>query len=69
MFQPGFTGARFLRMTRHRCHCCGRPAFAYRLEPDGTKTYLCEKHIPTDETSCPGISSGPVFLKLKDDPA
>ncbi len=48
-------------MTRHKCHSCGRPAFAYRIEPDGTRTYLCEKHIPTDETSGPDKSSGPVF--------
>jgi hypothetical protein len=28
------------------CSSCGKPAFAYRLEADGTKTYVCLKHLP-----------------------
>lgn len=25
---------------------CGKPAFAYRIELDDSRTYLCVKHFP-----------------------
>jgi hypothetical protein len=28
------------------CIVCGEPAFAYRLEEGGGKSYLCDKHVP-----------------------
>jgi hypothetical protein len=28
---------------------CGEPAFAYRLEASGGKSYLCDKHVPVDD--------------------
>ena len=31
------------------CSSCGKPAFAYRLEADGTKIYLCLKHLPSGD--------------------
>lgn len=34
-------------MKRQKCSACGNNAFAYRLEADGTKTYLCLNHLPT----------------------
>jgi hypothetical protein len=34
-------------MKRQKCSACGKNAFAYRLEEDGTKTYLCLNHLPT----------------------
>jgi hypothetical protein len=36
-------------MTRHKCSECNRAAIAYRLDGDGTKTYLCDRHIPFEE--------------------
>jgi len=36
-------------MPTRKCDLCRRPAIAYRLEGDGTRTYLCDQHIPTDE--------------------
>jgi hypothetical protein len=33
-------------MERKRCHYCNKPAAAYRLESDGSRTYLCLDHIP-----------------------
>jgi hypothetical protein len=37
-------------MGKH-AHCvfCHKPANAYRLEDDGSKTYLCLDHIPVTE--------------------
>ena len=29
-----------------RCKHCNQMAFAYRLEPDGSKIYYCARHIP-----------------------
>jgi CDGSH-type Zn-finger protein len=34
---------------RQKCAYCGKTAFAYRLEPDGSKTWLCTDHLPTDD--------------------
>jgi hypothetical protein len=31
------------------CLVCGQPAFAYRIENGGGKSYLCEKHVPTED--------------------
>jgi len=39
----------FLFMTRHKCSECNRPAIAYRLDGDGTRAYLCDRHIPLDD--------------------
>jgi hypothetical protein len=36
-------------MPHKKCSLCERPAIAYRLESDGTKTYLCDGHIPLEE--------------------
>lgn len=36
-------------MTRRKCFHCGKPAFAYRIEPDDTRTYLCFDHFPEGE--------------------
>jgi len=33
-------------MPRRTCSCCGKTAIAYRIEADGSKTYLCEDHLP-----------------------
>jgi hypothetical protein len=43
-------------MPQKRCSLCERPAIAYRLERDGTKTNLCDHHIPLEEN---GELSGP----------
>ncbi len=32
-----------------KCVFCHKPANAYRLESDGSKTYLCLDHIPVTE--------------------
>lgn len=34
------------RDMNNTCAVCGALAFAYRNEEDGTKTYLCDSHIP-----------------------
>lgn len=40
---------RFHKMGSYRkCIHCDRQAMAYRLEEDGSKSYLCEDHLPTD---------------------
>src|SRR5215472_270352 len=36
----------FLFMIYHKCSVCGKPAFAYLKGGDGSKTYVCDKHIP-----------------------
>jgi hypothetical protein len=35
-------------MTQRKCSSCGKDAFAYRLEADGARTYLCAGHIPQE---------------------
>jgi hypothetical protein len=40
-------------MTRNKCSLCDRPAIAYQLDDDGTKTYLCDRHIPQEERVVP----------------
>jgi len=37
-------------MTQRKCSSCGKPAFAYQIEADGKKTYLCLEHLPDDST-------------------
>jgi hypothetical protein len=32
---------------------CNRPAIAYRLDGDGTRTYLCDEHIPQEDAEFP----------------
>lgn len=34
-------------MTRPKCSSCGKDAFAYLIEEDGSRTYLCLEHFPT----------------------
>jgi hypothetical protein len=41
-------------MTRRKCDLCGKDAFAYRIEADRTRTYLCLDHFPEGEASHPG---------------
>jgi hypothetical protein len=36
-------------MKRQKCSSCGKDAFAYRIEADGSKTYLCLQHFPEGE--------------------
>jgi hypothetical protein len=36
-------------MSRRKCISCGKPAIAYRAEADGSRTYLCLKHLPDGE--------------------
>ena len=31
------------------CIVCGAPAFAYRVEAAGAKSYLCDKHVPMED--------------------
>ena len=31
------------------CIVCGEPAYAYRLEASGGKSYLCDKHVPVED--------------------
>jgi len=33
----------------NQCIVCGEPAFAYRIEKGGGKSYLCEKHVPIED--------------------
>ena len=33
----------------NKCILCGDSAFAYRIEKDGSKSYLCEKHVPVED--------------------
>ena len=35
-----------MSMKQPRCSLCGHSAFAYRMETDGSKTYLCLAHLP-----------------------
>ena len=50
-------------MEHRRCICCAAPAHAYRLEPDGTRIYLCLEHLPTWESVPPAKTDKP-----KDEP-
>jgi hypothetical protein len=45
-------------MGQRKCSTCGKAAFAYRKEPDGSKTYLCDRHIPGPECLVDDIHSG-----------
>ena len=36
-------------MPMRTCKFCNRGAIAYHLEPDGTRTYICDRHLPTEE--------------------
>ena len=40
---------RFRLMTERKCSSCGKAAFAYRIEADGSKTYLCLEHFPDEK--------------------
>jgi hypothetical protein len=40
--------SRDIAMT-NTCIVCGEPAFAYRLEAGGGKSYLCDKHVPVSD--------------------
>ena len=33
-------------MTRQKCSSCGNDAFAYLIEADGSRIYLCLEHFP-----------------------
>jgi hypothetical protein len=33
----------------NKCTVCGEPAFAFRQEKNGVKSYLCAAHIPVNE--------------------
>jgi hypothetical protein len=44
---------RFLFMKKRKCSFCGKAAFAYRIEVDESKTYLCLKHLPDGEAPEP----------------
>lgn len=36
-------------MKKRTCNICGKPAFAYRVEDGGEKTYFCMAHLPDGE--------------------
>jgi len=36
-------------MAERKCIACGEEAFAYRIEADSSKTYLCLDHFPDGE--------------------
>jgi hypothetical protein len=36
-------------MRREKCSFCGKKAFAFRLEADGSRIYLCITHLPERE--------------------
>jgi len=46
-------------MKERKCVFCGKKAFAYRMEADGSRTYLCMKHIPDEETTRLDEKDGP----------
>jgi hypothetical protein len=52
------------------CVFCHKHANAYRLESDGSKTYLCLDHIPVTEQVAIKKEAAPVaFKKPKQDKA
>ena len=57
-------------MGKH-AHCvfCHKPANAYRLEADGSKTYLCLDHIPVTEQIPAKDQATSELKKLKQDKA
>jgi hypothetical protein len=36
-------------MTRRKCSSCGKDAFAYLIEADGSRIYLCLDHFPNHD--------------------
>lgn len=38
-------------MRARKYSMCEKPAFAFRIETDGAKTYLCLKHLPEGEAT------------------
>ena len=51
----------------HTCDYCKAPAVAYRLESDGSKTYLCCDHIPVNEgEELPELRSNAASQSLKE---
>jgi hypothetical protein len=46
-------------MELRKCTSCGQPAYAYRLEPDGSRVYLCLKHLPEWDSPPPEQKTSP----------
>ena len=38
-----------IRMARTKCNACGKAAFAYMVESDGARLYLCLDHFPASD--------------------
>jgi len=41
-------------MTQRKCHSCGKDAFAYLIEADGSRLYFCLEHFPLHDAPHPG---------------
>jgi hypothetical protein len=68
MFQL-FTGVERLHpMGKRKCHCCGRDAFAYLIEADGSRTYFCLDHFPAHDAPRHDEQQKPADLGKADDP-
>jgi len=57
-------------MERHKCILCGKAAFAYRVESDGSRDYLCAMHLPEGdaplyEASAPAEPLQPRLVLLR----
>jgi len=46
-------------MTQRKCHSCGKDAFAYLIEADGSRLYFCLEHFPTHDAPRPGDEKPP----------
>jgi hypothetical protein len=55
-------------MTRSKCSSCGKDAFAYLIEPDGSRVYLCVDHFPDADAQRADDTRNPVNKKSKNAP-
>jgi hypothetical protein len=55
MYSAGILAHYFREIMSNKCIVCGEPAFAFREEANGTKSYLCATHIPQKDVDAARI--------------
>jgi hypothetical protein len=68
MFHPIPVVERFNPMTRQKCSSCGKDAFAYLIEADGSRIYLCLDHFPNHDAPHYGQQPKPPGGRKPEDP-
>jgi len=59
MFHPVSGVERLYSMGQRKCHTCGKDAFAYLIEADGSRIYFCLDHFPIHDAPHSGDEPKP----------